>query len=289
MEADQNHALDALFDVLAGHEAELGSALMHLEVGPALRRMPGRETFLVDLADPRAPRPLDVDGDAAGQIPAATHPAVVKRYWTSDAAEARAELLRGRFPRSPARREAENLVALAALGLSVPGVLYFCESGSASLVVLEYVPHARHLRDGASLSATQLAWLADFAAELHAGGWYHRDLYLNHVLETAAGELVVIDVGRARHARRPRRRWLEKDLGALLASSSLALDGRADPRALRWLATYLAQLECAAARGASAVKPPRSRQAKRRFLRGILRRARHMRAHTPRHDHRPHP
>lgn len=287
MQGSRKRTLDAVFDALEGREADLGRALFALEVGPALRRMPGRETFVVDLTDPARPRPLGIDGDAAGAVVEARCPAVVKRFEGSDGAEARAELLRGRMPRSPARREAENLMALAGLGFAVPMVLYFAESGLASLVVLEYVAHRRHLRDGSRPTRAEALALAGLAAELHAAGWYHRDLYLNHVVETAEGELVLLDLGRARHARRPRRRWFEKDLGALLASSPLGLDGAADPRGLRFLVHYFTVFEAAAEERGAPVRPPATRRAKRRFLRGVVRRARHMRSHVPRHDHVP--
>ena len=287
MQAARNQRIEALFETLAGFEGQLGAQLMELEVGPAMRRMPGREAFLVDLADPTAPVALAVDGDAAGQTLDARSPAVVKRFAGSDGAEARAELLRGRFPRSPAKREAENLMALANLGLAVPQVVYFCEAGERSLVVLEYVPHVRHLRHGRTLAPAQLEALAQFTSTLHAAGWYHRDLYLNHVLEAHDGELVVIDLGRARHQRRPRQRWFQKDLAALAASSAIDLDGPADRQGLRFVARYFQLLERANRQAETALRPPATRRAKRRFLKAVLRRARHMRRHTPRFDHTP--
>ena len=287
MQAARNQQIETLFETLAGFEGPLGAKLMNLEVGPALRRMPGREAFLVDLADPTAPVALAVDGDAAGHMLEARLPAVVKRFAGSDATEARAELLRGRFPRSPAKREAENLMALANLGLAVPQVVYFCEAGERSLVVLEYIPHLRHLRHGQALTPAQTEALAQFAATLHAAGWYHRDLYLNHVLEMPDGELVVIDLGRARHARRPRQRWFEKDLAALAASSAIDLDAPTDRQGLRFVARYFQLFERAHRAAETALSPPKSRRAKRRFLKAVLRRARHMRRHTPRFDHTP--
>ena len=74
MQAARNQRIEALFETLAGFEGQLGAQLMELEVGPAMRRMPGREAFLVDLADPTAPVALAVDGDAAGQ----TSPAAIR-------------------------------------------------------------------------------------------------------------------------------------------------------------------------------------------------------------------
>jgi len=299
VEGDGNEAVgrpgaEALRAAVVGHEAGLGAALLDLEVGPALRRMPGRETFLVDLVDADAPRAVGLDGDAAGHEVDARVPAVVKRYAGSDAKEARAELLCWRFPRLPGRREAENLLGLAGLGLAVPEVVYFCESGTRSLVVLEFVPHARTLKADRLPSPGERAELAAWVGHLHAAGWYHRDLYLEHVLVAEDGELVVIDAGRARHRARPRQRWFEKDLGALLASSVADLDDTAalaDPAGpvSGFLARYLVHRRRAYDAGWSSVRPPRSPAAIRRFARGVLRRARHMRRHIPRFVHQPSP
>jgi hypothetical protein len=72
---------------------------------------------------------------------------------------------------------------------------------------------------------------------LHEGGWYHRDLYLQHFLALEdPPRLVLLDVGRARKEPRARERWFVKDLAALLHSSPERLRRLAG---LRFLARYL--------------------------------------------------
>lgn len=276
MKAGRNEVSEAVFAAVSGSEQVLGAALFELEVGACLRRLPGRETFLVDLADPAAPRALDVDGDAAGVELDAALPVVVKRFAASDAREARVELFSGRLPRSPAQREAENLAGLASAGLPVPLPYFYCESGPASLVMLEYLPHQGTLRtlfEGGAQTEALARDLAVLVADMHAAGWYHRDLYLEHVIVLEGGELALIDAGRARHGRRPRRRWFVKDLAALSSS----LPEAHEFERLRFVARYLAAMgERAPAHGAAA---------KRRLLARIERRAEAMRAHVPRHSH----
>lgn len=283
MKPDRNDQSEAVFEAVAGSEKALGGALLGLEVGACLRRLPGRETFLVDLAEPGAPRVLDVDGDAVGLALDAELPVVVKRFGASDAREARAELLRGKLPRSPAQREAENLAGLLSAGLPVPQPYLFCESGASSLVVLEYLPHSATLRsliEAGAPEAEPLSWdLAVLVAHMHDAGWYHRDLYLEHVVVMEDGELALLDAGRARHAKSPRSRWFVKDLAALSSSAPLAMKAER----LRFAAHYFAALED------SAISTPRNKRAKRRFLARVERRAAGMRAHVPRHVHAPSP
>jgi len=204
--------------------------------GGMLRRAPGRETFL-------------------GRGPAG-EPAVIKRY------DGRAGLV-----------ERENLVALARAGLPVPAALGARARGRSSLVAMAFVPHAQTLRDLAAEvapaeRARRAGELLDLVVALHGAGWYHRDLYLEHFLVRADdGRLVLIDVGRARRRRRPRRRWLVKDLAALLHSTPPAVGPR---ERLRFLARYLD------ARGVE------GRRARRRWLRAVVAKERRMAAHPPR-------
>ena len=274
-----------MLDAIQGIEGELGAALFGLEPRAWLRRMPGRETFLVDLEDPQAPGTLDVDGDAVGLELEARLPVVVKRFEASDAKEARAELLRGRLPRSCAQREAENLSGLLSVGVPVPLPLFWCESGAASLVLIEYLPHRFTLRGlleaGAPESESLVRELAELVARMHAAGWYHRDLYLEHVvvLDGEQGSrLALLDAGRARFAKRPRRRWFVKDLAALLSSAPAS----AERLARLFYAHYSRAL--LAAQGGPGLA--RTRAARRRFARRVERRAERMRAHVPRHQHR---
>ena len=231
--------------------AEL-AALETLEPDPALRRGPGRVTF-------RWRRPGGPE-------------AIVKRYEGAPPRERLRARLAGEAPRSPGRVEHDNLVALRALGLAVPEPWGVHERGPLSLVVMEAVEHAEDLRrrlvrrpEDAQRFFEPLFELVD---RLHGAGWYHRDLYLDHFLPRAGGEgLVLIDVGRARRDRRPRRRWFVKDLAALLHSTPEALRG---PRTLRFLARWLDR------RGLG------GRRERRRWARAILAKERRMAAHVPR-------
>ena len=226
-----------------------------------LRRVPGRET----LAWP----------DPGGAW-------VLKRFLGDDAREAWWDLLHLRRARSPGRREAENLAALAADGFPVPrGVAWWEERNPGggwgahrfgrSAVVMERVEHDAHLRtllEREPGAARRWAGaVAGLAAGLHARGWYHRDLYLQHLIPLEGGRLVLLDVGRARRQRRPRRRWFAKDLAALAHSAPAAVGAR---DRLRVLALYARALGL-------------ERRARRALAREALERAARMAARAPRH------
>ena len=89
---------------------------------------------------------------------------------------------------------------------------------------------------------TLILALADLTRALHGAGVNHRDYYLCHVMaDTAAlagGEarLAVIDLHRARVRRRVPRRWMLRDLAALLFSALHLGVSRADR--CRFLARY---------------------------------------------------
>jgi serine/threonine protein kinase len=269
-----------------------------LEIEPArfLRRVPGRETF-------DWPPAVGAEEVGLGEVRM-----IVKRSRGGDVRERWRERLSGRTPRSPGRREFENLAALAAEGFPVPRALGWCERGVRSAVAMELVPHAETLRERLGRSEPGevrhlAALLLELVARLHEKGWYHRDLYLEHVLVRADGagaaraggapraapegrELVLIDVGRARRvavrpraedspeepraegARGPRRRWLVKDLAALLHSTPAAVPPRAR---LRFLAGYLDR------RGV------RGRARRRAWARAVLAKQARMARHRPRH------
>lgn len=231
-------ALAVLSGATAGAEPLDPRALLErlfaLEPARVLRRMPGRETF----AWPA--------GEAF----------VVKRYRGEEARDFLYERLRrARRPRSPGRREWENLAALAADGFDVPRALAWAEErgalslaaarpeapGARSAVVMERIPFEAsfgdHLRRiPAAARAPWLERLAVLVARLHARGWYHRDLYLHQIVVGTGGDLVLLDVGRARRERAPRRRWHVKDLAALLSSAPTGIT-RAER--LRFLRRYL--------------------------------------------------
>ncbi|MBW2282809.1 MAG: hypothetical protein JRG82_18920 [Deltaproteobacteria bacterium] len=211
------------------------AALFALEPEAWLRRVPGRETF----AWP---------GEARW---------IVKRFVGGEPRDFWYERLRG-GSRSSARREAENLLRLTADGFAVPRALAWFDEAAArrhprlagsqgrSALVMEYVPHAETLRGrfAVSSAAEARAWLdrlVAYVTRLHAAGWYHRDLYLQHFVlreraGSAAAELVLLDVGRARREVQPRARWFVKDLAALQHSAP-AVVSRADR--LRFLRAWL--------------------------------------------------
>jgi serine/threonine protein kinase len=241
--------------------------LFALEPARVLRRMPGRETF----AWP------------AGES------LVVKRYQGGEARDFWYELLRrARAPRSPGRREWENLAALAADGFDVPRALCWAEErgarspagarpgarGARSAVVMERVAFSESLRERLRglPSADRRPWLerlARLVARLHARGWYHRDLYLHQIVVRADGALVLLDAGRARRERAPRRRWHVKDLAALLSS---APPGIARAEELRFLLRYVEL------RGLD-LGP----SARRALARRVARKAARLAAHAPKH------
>lgn len=231
-----------------GSSLEPAHAREWLESTPAayLRRMPGRDTF----AWPHA---------------TATAPYVVKRA-------------RGR---ESAAREFEVLEALARDGIAVPGAIAWCEElggrmrwlGSRrSCVVMERIAHVWTLRqklavaDGAEMRRLGRA-LLELVVRLHERGWYHRDLYLHHVVLRENGELVLLDVARARHEAQPRERWFLKDLAALLHSTPRAVGEHAR---LRFAAAYFDRRDIG------------TRGERRRWLARIAAKERRMSAHTPR-------
>lgn len=173
------------------------------------RTIPGRVTFPW--------RQGDADPGGRGSV--------IKRFDT-------ARGLRGRWAADPARREFEALRRLRDLGLPVPEPVLHAQSVSLgrSMLIMDEVRHTRSLRQAIAADDDPLARahaegvrLAALVGELHGSGWYHRDLYLQHVVEREGdGALVLLDLGRARHQRQPRPRWFHKDLAALHVSAGAA-------------------------------------------------------------------
>lgn len=226
-----------------------------LEPASFLREVPGRQTFA---------------WPADGVL-------VVKRFEGDAARERWYELCRGRAPRSPGRREFENLIRLAGEGFAVPRGLVWVEERGArgrSGVVMERVPHETTLRErlaaaGPGERRVVLRDLASLVARLHGAGWFHRDLYLQHFVCRDEGTgPVLLDVGRARRERSPRRRWFVKDLAALLHSCP---DGVGAAERLRFLCDYLR------GRGGD------GRAERRSWTRAVLAKERRLAAHAPRH------
>jgi tRNA A-37 threonylcarbamoyl transferase component Bud32 len=268
LSAARGWASDEAAEVLgerAARPAEMLAALFAARPAAWLRRMPLRETFAW-------PTP---DG-----------PLVAKRFVGDPEGSTWAALAWWAPRRSPARREAENLLQLRADGFPVPRAVAWWEepnpAGGArhafgrSAVLMQLVRHGANLRqvverDPRDAARAWLRPLAKLVARLHDSGWYHRDLYLHHVVLAgeigADAQLVLLDLGRARKERSPRRRWFVKDLAALQMSTPAELGAR--PR-LRFVAAY------ARARGLD-------RAEARSLARAAFAKARRMAAHVPRH------
>ncbi|MBI5434230.1 MAG: hypothetical protein HZA52_15460 [Planctomycetes bacterium] len=184
-----------------------------------LRRVAGRETFLWPEGDAdacvvkrvRASRGRWANWGRTGREP--------REWWY--------ELLhRGRV-RAAGCSEAENLRELGRAGFPVPRPIAAASADGVSLVLMEKVGHDSDLASALAEAprARREAWLAELAelvARLHAAGFYHRDLYLQHVVlprESRGGaSFVLLDCGRVRRERSPRERWFVKDLAALAHS-----------------------------------------------------------------------
>lgn len=252
--ADDDELLEGLGGGLLGglRGSEALARLLAYAPRATLRAVPGRETFGWPEEAPRV---------------------VVKRTRGDLTRDAWYERVMGRGRRSPGRREHDNLRALAAEGFSVPRALGWAEAADGtSLVVMEHVAVDASLSEhlagaGEAQRRALLPGVVELVAGLHRRGWYHRDLYLGHLV-LARGELVLLDVGRARRERAPRRRWFVKDLGAL----SYSTPGAVPPAwRLRFLAAYLD------ARGV------RGRRRRRRWARDVEARRRSIAGHVPRY------
>ena len=283
----------------AGTEPWPGIARECLKVQPqaVLRRLPGRETFA---------RTVELPGDEArspgtGASQAVRRRVIVKRFATR----------RG----CPARDEFATLEALREAGVAVPEPLAWAAAGRLSALLmadLALAPpgngSAGEPLDGTGQAAgsemgsgQDLGWhlaradgpgrrrllaalldlLGQFHGDLGQGpgcqSWYHRDLYLSHILVGHHGRLTMIDVGRVRPCVAPERarRWFAKDLAALLHSAPPEVSRS---ERLRFLAAWLERT----GRSAAGDQHRRRRQL-RSWARDVMRRRRAMAAHRPRH------
>jgi len=175
--------------------------------------------------------------------------------------------------RSQAKREFDAISALRALGISVPRPLAYIERGGESLLAMERISSGSTLREALATTATAeserlMAQLLELVLSLHSAGWHHRDLYLHHILVDSRGELVLIDLGRARRPFWVRRRWFAKDIAALLLWTPREVSDR---ERLRFLLRYM--------NGMKMLK----RGERRRFIMDVLLRRERMARHRPRH------
>jgi len=219
--------------------------------------------------------------------------AVLKEFVGGEPVDWWFERLRLRPARTPAAREFDALSALAAAELPVPVPLLLLEDepaprwlpprparGARSAVLLEAIDVectlAQALADApTSQRRALLERLGRLVADFHLAGWYHRDLYLGHFVLDRGGELRLLDLGRARREPRPRRRWLVKDLAALLGSAPEAVSAS---ERLRFLEVWLQRVIGASDPGL-----------RRRWARDVSSKAERLMAHRPRHHGRPAP
>ena len=165
----------------------------------------------------------------------------LKRHWGCQIKESLKLLVTSSPFATAGRREWENTLTLEGLGIQTMRPVAFGEKKFGffeirSFVVTEKIPAAVPLDDylkerftgkihGAALREKRsLLWdIGDLARKLHSAGLTHMDLYLNHffVRETQSGERVLhlIDLQRVAKRWLFRRRWIVKDLAAILYSA----------------------------------------------------------------------
>lgn len=186
--------------------------------------------------------------------------------------------------RTPARLEAERLLALSQLGLPVPPLVFACWErgggpGASGVTVQRAVPgHGLdELMKAASVEACERALLRDvlpILVGLHAAGYFHRDFYSGHLLAERLGAPVsLIDVARARRGAGPGQRLRVKDLAAALASF---YDRVRRPSLVRAFLGYCRDVDLPLRW--------RGRNGRRRLAQAVVRKARRIRRHAPRHD-----
>ena len=194
-----------------------------------------------------------------------------------------ASFLRVAPPRSPGRIEAENAIALNALGIGVMPLTGYGENLRAdghleSFLMSEELLGYCELQDFIEQRFSPawnkrelrrlIAHVADIARRFHAAGFNHRDFYCCHFLvkETSPGQFDVrlIDLQRVQQRRWLRRRWIVKDLAQLGSMSPDAYVGCREK--VLFLRTYL---------GVKKLRPQ-----DKRLVRAVLRKLSSIRRHT---------
>lgn len=187
--------------------------------GEVFRDVPGRRTMKVSVADQHY---------------------FVKLHYGVGWREIFKNWLQIKIPVIGARNEYEACVGLQRAGIPAPRVAAFGESAGniaqqRSFVLCDVLENYTSLEDvtnewfdrpaSAHLRHRLLYTVARFAKNFHQAGYIHRDFYICHLLgadATLAGntiELAVLDLHRARHFEKIPRRWLKRDLAALLYST----------------------------------------------------------------------
>ncbi|MBL7139872.1 MAG: hypothetical protein ISS74_03100 [Planctomycetes bacterium] len=203
-------------------------AIMNVGGGETYREGFGRSTVRLELADPAGTRPRAV---------------YVKRYTRVPLRVQVRRTLSLNPPQSRARHEVRGMLRLADLGIPTMRCVALGEGllhrgrQERSCLVTEEIEGATQADDyfearfsGPLTPALQaekrglIGRIADLARRMHAANLSHRDFYLCHILirPVEGGEpiLHLIDLQRLTHHRRGiGRRWIVKDLAALLFSS----------------------------------------------------------------------
>lgn len=178
-----------------------------------------------------------------------------------------------------ARREWLALEALAGIGIEVPEPLLLARDGRRAAIVMRGCAGPSLLEwivergPDAAVTGYVLGPVVELVRRLHGAGFTHRDLYWNHILTPELDLIrppVLLDVERVLRPWLRRRRWIEKDLAALLGSWPL----RSTPStlALRFLRAWSGGRLAAGWKGVA---------------RRVLRRAQAIRHHVPRHGSPP--
>jgi len=210
-------------------------AIMAYSSGQPYRRVPGRLTVRAELTDPASP----------GQSPAGGRRALyLKRFTRVPLGTQLRRTLSLNPPVSLAERELRGLVRLADIGIPAARLVAVGSELSQggrrerSCIITEEIPDAVQAdvyfertwacaSDPARTAAKRrlIAAIARLARRLHAHRLSHRDFYLCHLMVQPAADggdpiLYLIDLQRLTHHRRGlARRWIVKDLAALLFSS----------------------------------------------------------------------
>jgi len=193
----------------------------------------------------------------------------------------------GRNNASPARIEWDRISELRRAGFDVPEPVAVGEAAAIlgsprqSFLVTREVPGPQldnllaggypdpHGRGDRAARDQVLRDVSGMVRRFHASGFYHRDLYLCHLIvaeDERWGRPYIIDLGRVGRQFPPRRRWLIKDLAAMHYSAPTTVT-RADR--LRFLLNYLC-------------KPRLDPQAKR-CIREIVAKAEAIASHVPKY------
>lgn len=168
---------------------ETFDAVMNVRDGKAMRSVPGRSTVRLELG---------------------SRIVYLKRY------EPGYYSWLGRFfHHDEAAHEWKMIHALKDAGFSVPAPVSFGRSGARSFVMTEEIPggvQADHLKE------PPLPAIGKLARQFHDAGFIHKDLYLGHFF-VAGDMLYLMDLQRACGPGNFSRRWIVKDLAALVHST----------------------------------------------------------------------